>query len=242
MATLAVYNVKGGVGKTTVAVNLAWLAASRSRRRTLLWDLDPQGAATFLLGAEPPARADAARLFTGDEKPQALVRATATDRLSLLPADASLATLDRLLHDLGKKKRLAKLVEELERSFDLIILDCPPGLSDLSEQIVRAADLVVVPVVPSDLSRRTLAAVEAFVQAKQGRAVPLMPVHAMVDRRRKLHRDALAGEPEWPVLPMASAVEAMADKRQPLGAFGGRSSAAQAFEALWRAVARRLDK
>lgn len=238
MATIAVYNLKGGVGKTTVAVNLAWLAAARSARRTLLWDLDAQGAATFLLGGDAPTAHDAASLFTGSTKPKALIRSTGRERLDILPADASLATLDRELHDLGKRKLLAKMVEDLGRTYDVVILDCPPGLGEVAEQVVRAADLVVVPVVPSELSRRTLASVEDFVNAKQSRNVPLMPVHAMVDRRRTLHRSALAASPDWPVLPMASAVEAMADRRDAIGGFAPRSAAGQAFEELWKQVSR----
>ena len=238
MATVAVYNVKGGVGKTSIAVNLAWSASQRSARRTLLWDLDAQGASSFLLGAAGRARsgASAADLFSGDTKAKALIVPTIFDRLSLLPADASLATLDRLLHDLGKKKRLAKLVEDIGRDYDLIVLDCPPGLGDLAEQLVRAADLVVVPVVPSELSRRTLAAVEGFVNAKEARAVPLLPVHSMIDRRRKLHREAVAGN-DWPGLPMASAVEQMAERRVPIGTFAARSAAGKAYDALWQRVA-----
>lgn len=238
MATVAVYNIKGGVGKTSIAVNLAWSASQRSARRVLLWDLDAQGASTFLLGHDPGAGAAhrAADLFTGDAKPRALVRQTAYPRLDLLPADPSLATLDRVLHELGKKKRLAKLVEELGKHYDLILLDCPPGLGDLAEQLVRAADLVLVPVVPSELSRRTLAAVEDFVNAKQARSVPLMPVHSMVDRRRKLHREAVESG-DWPGVPMASAVEQMAERRAPIGAFSARSAAGGAYDALWQRVA-----
>lgn len=238
MATIAVYNLKGGVGKTTVAVNLAWLAAARSKRRTLLWDLDAQAAATYLLGGDTPSAQDAAGLFTRDAKPKALIRATGRPRLDLLPADASLATLDRELHALGKRKLLAKMVDDLARSYDVVILDCPPGLGEVAEQVVRAADLVVVPVVPSELSRRTLASVEAFVNAKQSRAVPLLPVHSMVDRRRTLHRAALTAAPDWPVLPMASVVDAMADRRDAIGGFAPRSAAAQAFEDLWRTVSK----
>ncbi len=242
MAAVAVYNIKGGVGKTTIAVNLAWSAATRSARRTLLWDLDAQGAASFLLGHDGAGAEGAGRavsLFTGDAKPKLLIVPTAYPRLDLLPADPSLATLERELHDLGKKKLLAKLVGDLAKNYDLIVLDCPPGLGDLAEQLVRAADLVVVPVVPSELSRRTLASVESFVNAKEARAVPLLPVHAMVDRRRRLHRDAVTGS-DWPAVPMASAVEQMAERRAPIGTFAARTAAGQAFEQLWQRVAKTL--
>jgi hypothetical protein len=67
-----------------------------------------------------------------------------------------------------------------------------------------------------------------------------MPVHSMVDRRRKLHAAALEANPDWPVIPMASIVEAMAVRRMPVGKFAGRTAGAQAFAALWQAIERRL--
>ena len=63
MRSIAVYSLKGGVGKTTLAVNLAWTAAVRSARRTLIWDLDAQSAASFLLGAASPGKTEAQAVF-----------------------------------------------------------------------------------------------------------------------------------------------------------------------------------
>lgn len=240
MATIAIYSLKGGVGKTTLAVNLAWCAAALSARRTLLWDLDPQAAATYLLpGDEPGGRDDAHSVFTRQVAPEALVRPTRVERLDLIAADTSLRALDLTLHALDKKKRLAKLLGSLDKSYDRIILDCPPGLTETTEQVVRAADLILVPVIPSPLAQR---AFEEIGRHFRRRAGTLVPVHAMVDRRRTLHRDAVAADPDWPVIPMASAIEAMAARRKPVGELQPDGPAAQAFAGLWRGVEARLAR
>jgi chromosome partitioning protein len=232
VATIAIYSQKGGVGKTTLAVNLAWCAATLSARRTLLWDLDPQAASTYLL-TDTKAKEQAQSVFSKDVE---LIHKTGVDRLDLINADASLRGLDLLFHELDKKKRLQKLLTGLRKTYDRILLDCPPGLTETSDQVMRAADLIVVPVIPSPLSERAFGEVLKHLGGKS----QVMPVHSMVDRRRKLHADALARHPDWPVVPMASVVEAMAARRAPVGSFAGKSAGGQAFAQLWQAVERRL--
>ncbi|ONF96634.1 ParA family protein [Sphingomonas jeddahensis] len=234
--TIGVYSLKGGVGKTTLAVNLAWASATLSSRRTLLWDLDGQAASTWILGHDPEGR-EAGAAIRREVDARRLVRPTAIERLDLLPADASLRELDVAFHALDKKNRLARLVEDLGRNYERIVIDCPPGLTDTSDQIMRAADLVVVPVIPSALSRRALDTIAAHVQRKKGPKVTLAPVFSMVDRRRALHRDALVQHPDWPTIPMASAFETMTERRAPLGAFASRiSPGVEAVSALWRRI------
>lgn len=239
MKVVAVYNLKGGVGKTTLAVNLAWCAAMLSARRTLLWDLDPQAGATFLLGAQPTAE-KARSVFAKDIPPRRLVLPTDVDRLAILPADRSLRSLDHLLFSLGKRKRLAKLLEGLAADFDRVILDCPPGLTETTEQVMRAADVILIPVVPSPLARRAFDEAVEHLQRHHASHAAILPVFSMADRRRNLHKMALEEQPEWPVIPMASIVEQMGERRKPLGAFGASTPAADAFAYLWRAVERKL--
>jgi chromosome partitioning protein len=242
MAVIAVYSVKGGVGKTSIAANLAWCSAAISCRRTLLWDLDAAGGAGFLFGVDPRRKHSAGTVFAKDADPAELIRKTDVARLELLPADESLRDLDSLLARLGKKRRLAKLTEELARRYERIILDCPPVLNEISAQVIRAADCVIVPLPPSPLSTRAFEAVTKEIRAHASNHPPILPVLSMLDARRTLHRQAREEHPDWPVVPLASAVEQCAVRHQPVGAFAPTSPAARGFGQLWTAIERKLAR
>jgi cellulose biosynthesis protein BcsQ len=242
---VACYAVKGGVGKTAAAVNLAWLA-SRTGLRTLLWDLDSQAGATFLLRGKAKVKGGSRRLLQGKSDAARAIRATADAGLDLLPADTSYASTDV---DLGAAKRsehrVAKALAGLADDYDIAFLDCPAGLSLLSANVVRAADLVLVPIVPSPLSLRTLDQV-VDLAATTGTPAGVMAFLSMVDRRRALHRDVVElllgryADVARSVVPNTALVERMGQRRRPVVATAPSSSAGLAYQALWGEVADRL--
>jgi chromosome partitioning protein len=242
MRSLAVFSVKGGVGKTALAVNLAHAAASLSARRTLLWDLDTQGAATYTLRLAALGDRSARRgIAEGELAP--LIQASDFSALDVLAADKSLRHLEKQLVEDDKAKRLKKLIRSLEKDYDRVILDCPPGLTELADQIFRAVDLLVVPMLPSPLSERAYAQLlEHLAKHHRGSAPAILPAFTMVDRRKALHRDTIAAYPERPCIPYAAAIEAMAATRTPVLAKSASAPASRALAALWTDVERVLTK
>lgn len=242
MRSLAVFSVKGGVGKSALAVNLAHAAATLSARRTLLWDLDPQGAATYTLRLSACPDASARKGIAGGEL-LPLIQASDFPRLDVLAADKSLRHLEKQLAEDDRAKRLKKLIKSLDKDYDRVVLDCPPGLTELADQVFRAVDLLVVPMLPSPLSERAYdQLLEHLAKYHKNSAPPVLPVFTMVDRRKSLHRDTIAAAPGRPMIPYAAAVEAMAASRLPVRAKAPASPAARAFAGLWTEVERTLTK
>jgi len=246
MRVLALYSIKGGVGKTAAAVNLAYEAA-RAGHRTLLWDMDPQAAATFYLRVEPRVKGGGKGIVNGKRALDDLVRATDFRGLDLLPGDFSYRDLDlRLDRDKKGVKRLRKRIRPLDADYDLLILDCPPSISLTSEAVFRAADALVVPVIPTTLSLRTLDQLDDFRRDEGLDRLALLPFLSMVDRRRGMHRQIATELPnERPeclqtMIPNASDVEKMGHHRAPIRAFNRRSPAATACGKLWRELAERV--
>jgi chromosome partitioning protein len=195
MAMIAIYSMKGGVGKTTIAVNLAWASATLSNRRTLLWDLDAQAASTFILAPKRPAGDEARAVLERDIEPEDIIIPTGIAGLDLIPADSSLRGLDVIFTEIGRKKRLLRLTEQLVARYDRIILDCPPGLGVTSEQIIRGSSLILLPMIPSVLSRRSYGEVRDHLDRHHKGQPPIFPVFTMVDRRRLGHLQTIAADP-----------------------------------------------
>lgn len=246
MKVVATYNIKGGVGKTSAAVNLAALAA-RDGFRTLLWDLDPQGSATFLFRVKPKVRGGVRKLIERRSDVEDLLKGTDIEGLDLLPADFSYRHMDLALGDIKRPEaRLGRVLEPLAGEYDLVILDCPPSISLVSESVFETADALLVPLIPATLSVRTFEQLLRFVADQVADPPDVVAFFSMVDRRKRLHREVVDGLGlQYPqvasaAIPSASDVERMGVTRVPLVTSSPASNAAKAYVALWTETVARL--
>jgi chromosome partitioning protein len=246
---IATYNLKGGVGKTSTAVNLAWLSAKQGAR-TLLWDLDPQGAATFYFRVKPRVKGGGEALISGKRKDVLrAIRGTDFRRLDLLPADFSYRHLDLDLDAVKKPmKRLARVLEPLRKDYDRVFIDCAPSISVVSDGVFGAADALVVPTVPTTLSLRTLEQIEEHLKSEgySRKDLAVLPFFSMVDKRRSLHRKLVSHPPKGRYrflktsIPYSAVVEKMGTERAPLPSFSSRSNATRAYRDLWKEIKARV--
>jgi len=242
---LATYSIKGGVGKTTSAVNLAFEAA-QAGARVLVWDLDPQGAASYCLRAKPKLKGGADKLVGNKDGLDRHIRSTEFTSINVIAADFSLRNLDVLLDDVKKPvERLGRLLAPIADRYDVALLDCPPSISLASESVFGAAEALLVPTIPAPLSARTLTQLTEFL-ADWDEPPLVLPYVSMLDRRRSLQREIAADlHSNWPNMlttdiPSAAIIERMSQDRAPLGAIAPRSAAARAYRALWTEISQRL--
>ena len=247
MKVIATYNIKGGVGKTATAVNLAWLAA-REGAPTLVWDLDPQGAASYYYRVKPKIKGGGKRLVQGKRDLDDFIRGTDYELLDLLPADFSYRNMDLFLEQAKNPVRqLHKLLKPFENEYYYVFLDCPPSISLVSENIFEAADAVLVPTIPTPLSLRTYQQIRKFFRLQALDTVKVLPFFSMVDRRKQLHCSIVDAPPEYmenllqAAIPYDSNVERMGTYRTPLAEFAPNSRSARSYEALWEDVKQQLS-
>ncbi len=246
MKILATYNIKGGVGKTTTATNLAYLAAWEGYR-TLLWDLDPQGAASFYFRIKPKLETGVRGLMRKKSALDEAVKATDFEGLDLIPADFSFRNFDIAASDTKQPaKQLLRLLRPISSEYDLLIIDSAPSISLTSENIFYAADMLLIPLIPTTLSVRTYYQLLDYFRKRPAQHLKLLPFFSMYDRRRALHREIMRTLPNEfreilnTSIPNAKKVERMGLERAPVVHFAPQSKPARAYRKLWAEVEKKF--
>ena len=246
MKTIALYSIKGGVGKTAAAVNLSYLSSLLSPP-ALICDLDPQGASSYYFRIAASKKYNSDKFLKGNKKIYHNIKATDFENLDMLPSDFSYRNLDiELAEEKKPQKRLKKNLEELSDDYRFIFLDCPPNLTLLSESVFAASDLILVPLIPTTLSIRTFVQLKDFFAANKLDSSKIRPFFSMVEKQKKLHRDIineLGNTPELltQMIPYNSEVEKMGIYRAPLNAVLPNAPASKAYRNLWEEICTHLE-
>ncbi|TDH25218.1 ParA family protein [Segetibacter sp. 3557_3] len=241
MTVLAIYNLKGGVGKTAAAVNLAYISAAEGNR-TLLWDLDPQGAAGFYFQVETGGKNEARKVLSNEVELSNVIQESGYENLDVIPSDLSARNGDVVIAELKQgKRRIKSALGGIKNKYDVVILDCPPGLSVLHDNIFAAADWVLMPNIPTTLSVRSF---ETTIEHFRENGLPEEKVKAffnMVDHRKNLHHEIVNQFHRNKsffknYIPYLSDVEKMGQQLAPVETYAPSSYAAQSFRDLWKEV------
>ena len=241
MIVVALYNLKGGVGKTASCVNLAYLAA-KDNYKTLLWDIDPQGSTTFYYKVKPKDAQGIKKLISKDANLDSAILSTEYDNLEIIAADNSVKSFDIMLEEMkGQKNRLKGVLKQLENDYDFVFIDCPPGFSALSENVFNATDIVLMPIIPTTLSIRTYNMVKDYFKEKELDSTKLMCFFTMADRRKNMHNEImeqLYKDKKFfqNYIPYLSEVEKMGIHRQPIEEYAPSSYAAKCYHELWTEI------
>ncbi len=238
MAIIAVYNIKGGVGKTATSVNLSYLSAV-SGNRTLLCDLDPQGSASYYFRVKSPKKFSAGKFLKGGKHIESSIRGTDYDNLDILPADFTYRNFDLALVEMKKsRRRINKVLKPMTDEYEHLFLDCPPNITLLSENIFHAADILLIPFIPTTLSLLSFSKLLDFFKKSGIDRKKLFVLFSMVEKRKNIHQDMMRRfKGRKRILnisiPYLADVEKMGIYRQPLPAFRPNSVASQAYSDLW---------
>jgi chromosome partitioning protein len=246
MKTIALYSIKGGVGKTAAAVNLSYLASLDSSQ-TLICDLDPQGASSYYFRISASGKYNSDKFLKGCKKIYRHIKATDFEHLDLLPSDISYRNLDIDLSDEKKpKKMLRKNLADLSDAYEYLFLDCPPNLTLLSESVFAASDIILVPMIPTTLSVRTFEQLTGFFDDNDLDTGKIRAFFSMEEKRKTMHREIIEqfGSARGMFsgsIPYNSEIEKMGIYRAPINAVRPDSAAAAAYRGLWNELRGAID-
>ena len=164
------------------------------------------------------------------------------ENLDLISADQSPKSMDVLMEEMkSSKKKLKNVLHPLSKNYNYIFIDCPPGLSALAENVFYAADIVLMPVIPTTLSIRTYQMVKTYFKEKDIDLSKLMCFFTMVDLRKNMHHEImeqLFKDKRFfsNYIPYLSDVEKMGVYQAPIETFARSSYAAKCYSDLWEEI------
>jgi chromosome partitioning protein len=238
-------NQKGGVGKTTTAINMAAFLAQMGQR-VLVIDLDPQANATSCLGVDKhTVQGSTYEALINEEAPGGFILFNERLKLSLLPSSPALAGAEvELVEESGREFRLKNAIESIDENFDYILVDCPPSLGLLTVNgLVAARDGILVPVQCEYLALEGLGQLTQTIQRVQSSLFPGLQVRGVIltmyDPRTNLSHDVVKevnnhfpGQVFKTIVPRSIRLAEAPSYGLPISAYSPSSVGAQAYEAL----------
>jgi chromosome partitioning protein len=188
MCIICVANNKGGVGKTTITLNLG--GALARKKKVLLIDLDPQANLTAVFSQnQKPNKPSIADLFYEDLDIKKIIRNTKFNNLHILPSDSRLYDLDtRLAGDDDAQFLLAEELETIRKEYDFILLDCPPSLGKATRMALVAADFVIIPIQCQDWAVKGKQRILSIINRIKKRVNPKLDLLGIVINRYNTRR------------------------------------------------------
>ena len=239
MKVISIYNIKGGVGKTTTSVNLAYLASKKYN--VLLWDLDPQGASTFFFDKKVKFKNSITDI--ADRGLDKFIKKSQFKNLDIIPADINFKDADINLNEQKEPtKYLKQIVSKLKSSkYDFLFLDSPPTMSLIADNIFNVSDYVIVPTIPTVLSIRTYNQIVDFCKKAKIENKNILTFLSMLDKRKKIHqhfsKEIISSLPKNQILktiiPNSTYIEQMGLYLEPVEKFAPNSVGARAYKKLW---------
>ena len=211
--------------------------------QTLQYGLDPQGASSFYFRVKSKKKPWGKRFFAAYKNLLGHIKGSDYENLDVIPAHLSFRHFDINLSNMSKsQRRLKRILKGFRKEYDLVILDCPPAITLLSENVFAASDLILVPVIPTTLSERTLDQLQQFFKDRDLPARRIVPFLSMVERRKRMHTDTMDRLRKSnkrlleSTIPFSADIEKMGGFRAPVGEFTKSRPAFIAYRSLWTEI------